>query len=197
LVITLTPLNIKRADSKKTIYLNCRDAQEQVQGTVTNQGLENSAVMTQSTMGIDAERIRRVAEAARKISLKNQMSKVAAQDTLGGYGMSESRRMYGMALQRRGDLTSAINSAGSAAGTIAGELNTGWGKDKSGNWVRDKTIRKSQDAYENMENWVIFDEAKTYISQNPNTEIKVNTDGQLFYYDSDGNAVIIGNVRNY
>jgi len=169
----------------------------QVQGTVTNQGLENSAVMTQSTMGIDAERIRRVAEAARKISLKNQMSKVAAQDTLGGYGMSESRRMYGMALQRRGDLTSAINSAGSAAGTIAGELNTGWGKDKSGNWVRDKTIRKSQDAYENMENWVIFDEAKTYISQNPNTEIKVNTDGQLFYYDSDGNAVIIGNVRNY
>lgn len=108
----------------------------QVQGTVTGQGLENSAVMTQSTMGIDAERIRRVAEAARQISLKNQMSKVSAQDALGAYGMDETKRMYQHALDRRGNLTSAINSTGSAVGTIAGELNTNWEKGEGGQWKR-------------------------------------------------------------
>lgn len=94
----------------------------QVQGTVTNQGLENSAVMTQSTMGIEVARDRRVAEAARKISLKNQMFKVGAQNTLGAYGMAETKRKYGMELTKRAHLTSAINSAGSAVGTIAGAI---------------------------------------------------------------------------
>ncbi len=94
----------------------------QVQGNIVRSGLENSAVMNQATAGLDAERIRRVAEAARQISLKNQMSKVSAQDALGQYGMNETQRMYAMALKRRGDLTSAINSAGSAIGSIAGTI---------------------------------------------------------------------------
>jgi hypothetical protein len=108
----------------------------QVQGNIVRSGLENSAVMHQSTAGIDAERIRRVAETARQISLKNQMSKVGAQDALGQYGMDETKRKYSMALKRRGDLTNAVNSAGSAVGSIAGELNNNWEKDGSGNWTR-------------------------------------------------------------
>lgn len=110
----------------------------QTQGNIVSQGLENSAVMNQATAGIDAERIRRVAEAARKISLQNQMSKIGAQDALGQYGMQQTAGRYQRALARRGNLTSAINATGEAVAAYGAEA-PNWEK-IDGEWVRKEDI---------------------------------------------------------
>ena len=94
--------------------------------------------MNQATAGLDAERIRRVAEAARKISLQNQMSKVSAQDALGKYGMQQTAGRYNRALSRRGDLTSTINAAGDAVAAYGTEA-PNW-EEIDGEWVRRENI---------------------------------------------------------
>lgn len=67
---------------------------QNVLGQITSQGLENSAVAAEQTAVIEVARQRKIAEAARRISLENQMSKVKAADMLGEHGIRMSKNKY-------------------------------------------------------------------------------------------------------
>lgn len=73
---------------------------QNVLGQVTRQGLENSAVAAEQTAAIEVARQRKIAEAARRISLENQLSKVKATDMLGEHGIRMSKNKYMDALAK-------------------------------------------------------------------------------------------------
>ena len=73
---------------------------QNVLGQITRQGLENSAVATEQTAAIEVARQRKIAEAARRISLENQLSKVKATDMLGEHGIRMSKNKYMDALAK-------------------------------------------------------------------------------------------------
>lgn len=83
-----------------------------VYGQLTRQGLETSIVAQYATKGIDRDVLTKVSEVAREIALRNQMSKVGAQDVLGGIGLERTREEYQARLvgwqQRQQDISGGI-----------------------------------------------------------------------------------------
>lgn len=90
------------------------------QGMVARQGLENSAVATQVGAGIDQNRMAQVAQAARAIALRNEKSKIGAQDQLGQIGRQDSQQQYYEALNARRDTDKAVQGIADVIPTIGG-----------------------------------------------------------------------------
>lgn len=65
-----------------------------IYGQLSRQGLESSIVSQYATRGTDRDVLTKVSEVAREIALRNQMSKVGAQDVLGGIGLERTRENY-------------------------------------------------------------------------------------------------------
>lgn len=80
------------------------------EGKLTSQGISSSGVNTQTSGRIQAERMRTIAEQARKIAFANEQSKLNAQDKLGEIGFKDTDRNYEDALARRGTTTGLMDT---------------------------------------------------------------------------------------
>lgn len=103
---------------------------QNVLGQITRQGIENSAVATEQTAAIEVARQRQIAEAARRISLENQLSKVKAADMLGEHGIRMSKNKYMDALAKYRQKGNFWDDMMSAAGDAVSVYLAGMGNTK-------------------------------------------------------------------
>lgn len=80
------------------------------EGKLQSQGISSSGVNTQTRGRIEAERMRTIAQQARRIAMENEQSKINAQDKLGEIGFKDTDRDYQDALSRRTSNTGLMDS---------------------------------------------------------------------------------------
>jgi len=101
-------------------------ASNQIRGNITSQGLENSAVMNQATGRVHSEVIGKIAQIAKEIALKNELSKSVAENQLGEYGMRRSNINYSHGVMKTGvQNQNAMNAYNTRMSGIEGLFSTG------------------------------------------------------------------------
>lgn len=157
------------SDVSRTTGQASSKAKQEILGQTTRQGIENSSVVPQMMQNVEEDRMRRIAEASRKIALKNSMSKIEAQNKLGEIGFKDTERSYQMSKARRKAFEDVITSLGSAVGTVgSGEqlgefkLSNILGKDG------EIDIDKANKAMENMGVQELQDYKKMIMEEFPN-----------------------------
>jgi hypothetical protein len=89
------------------------------EGKLQSQGISSSGVNTQTRGRIEAERMRTIAQQARRIAMENEQSKIDAQDKLGEIGFKDTDRDYKDALSRRTENISLMDAMAESAIPIA------------------------------------------------------------------------------
>lgn len=120
---------------------------QQVMGQSVRQGTENSGAALQAAASIETERVRRIADAARQIALKNQMSKITARDRLGEIGLMETDKHYNRALAEYARKVGSTEDIFGGLGDIAslyGAKNAGWLKKGEAPWNYDKDAARGK-----------------------------------------------------
>tara|TARA_B100000902_G_C27260513_1_gene890427 strand:+ start:703 stop:1329 length:627 start_codon:yes stop_codon:yes gene_type:complete len=112
-----------------TVTNAANQGKAQVQGRAISQGIENSGVAAEQATEIDSAQVVSMANAARKIAMKNQQVKDNAEHKLGEIGMQRSAQDYKTALA---SYSKKDNAANQLLGALAG--------------MGDKYLKKQEDA---------------------------------------------------
>ena len=168
----------------------------QRQGNLIGRGMQNSAVGDTSQARADSDVLRTIAKAREGIDMKNMLSKSTAQDTLGAYGQEQTKLDQSEAMQAYNTKQGAISDTFSAVEGGIGAFDAY--KTKQAGVTAGGTGASGQ-GYEpndqvNPSDIVFNPGAK--LPQGAQPIYSSKNGGSVIYVGADGNAVIVGKVKN-
>lgn len=93
-----------------------RMTQQRATGGAISRGLEKSIVTSEIKRKVDADTLRRIAEESREIALRNEQSKVQAEQELGQFASGRAGRLQNIAMARAQMAGGLVSGLGAAVG---------------------------------------------------------------------------------
>jgi len=93
-----------------------RMTQQRATGGAISRGLEKSIVTSEIKRKVDADTLRRIAEESREIALRNEQSKVQAEQELGQFASGRAGRLQNIAMARAQMAGGLVSGLGTAVG---------------------------------------------------------------------------------